>query len=151
MAMDGLKAFGVPAVAIDGDADRFMAALSDGYDVSFGDPSDLRLMKTVGVTNARALALGKSRYEISSEVTEYVNETYPDLARFVVVESETEAEQHRALGMTAVINRSRPEGLDFAASLLRYAGVEEAEIAHWMRRVHDRYQSAPMPRVQPAA
>ncbi|MGJ3230552.1 MAG: cation:proton antiporter [Oceanicaulis sp.] len=151
MAVDGLKAFGVPVVAIDGDADRFMAALSDGYDVSFGDPSDMRLMEAVGVTGARALALGKSRYDISREVTDYVRETYPDLARFVVVESDAEAEKHRALGMTAVINRSWPEGLDFAASLLRYAGVAEADIAHWMRRVHERYDPDPMPGVQPAA
>ncbi|MEQ8406266.1 MAG: cation:proton antiporter [Oceanicaulis sp.] len=151
MALDGLKAFNIPVVAIESDADRFMAALSDGYDVSFGDPSDLRLMKAVGATNARALALGRSRYEISKEITDYVRETYPGLARFVVVADEDEAERHRALGMTAVINRSRPEGLDFAAALLRFAGVEEAEIAHWMRRVHDRYAASPAPRVRPAA
>jgi voltage-gated potassium channel Kch len=123
MALDGLKRFDIPAVAIDSDPRRFMAALADGYDVGFGDPSDLRLMKAVGAVNARALALGQSRYEISKDVTAYVNETFPDLARFVVVEDEAEAEKHRALGMQAVINRSMPEGLDFAAALLRHAGV----------------------------
>lgn len=150
MALDGLKAFGVPAVAIESDADRFMAALTDGYDVTFGDPSDMRLMTAVGATNARALALGQSRYEISREVTDYVHKTYPDLARFVVVDDEAEAEKHRALGMAAVINRSQPEGLDFAAALLRYAGVAEAEIAHWMRRVHDRHRPEPVSGARPA-
>ncbi|XBQ16419.1 MAG: cation:proton antiporter [Oceanicaulis sp.] len=146
MAVDGLAKFGVPYVAIDSDADRFMAASSDGYDVSFGDPSDVRLMDAVGATRARALALAKSRYEISREVTDYVRETYPDLARFVLVDTQAEADRHRALGMTAVLNRSRPEGLDFAAALLRYAGVEEAKIADWMRDVHDAYSATPLPR-----
>ncbi|MCR9130569.1 MAG: cation:proton antiporter [Alphaproteobacteria bacterium] len=132
MALDGLKHFHIPAVAIDSDPRRFMAALADGYDVGFGDPSDLRLMKAVGAVNARVLALGQSRYEISKDVTAYVNETYPDLARFVVVEDETEAEKHRELGMHAVINRSMPEGLDFAAALLSHAGVDEEKIMAWM-------------------
>ena len=151
LAVDGLRRFSVPVVAIDSDAERFMAALSDGYDVTFGDPSDMRLMKAVGVTRARALALGKPRYEISRDVTDYVRETYPDLARFVVVEDEADAERHRSLDMTAVINRSRPEGLDFAAALLRYAGVAEADIAGWMRDVLERYETAPLPGARTAA
>ncbi len=145
LAMDGLKAFNVPVVAIDSDPRRFMAALADGYDVGFGDPSDLRLMKAVGATGARALALGKSRYETSLEVTPYVNETYPGLARFVVVETDAEAEKHRALGMTAVINRSMPEGLDFAAALLTFAGVEEEAVMAWMDKIAATHNPEPLP------
>jgi CPA2 family monovalent cation:H+ antiporter-2 len=145
MAMDGLKRFNIPAVAIDSDPRRFMAALADGYEVSFGDPSDLRLMNAVGAVNARALALAKSRYEISREVTPFVNETYPELQRFVVVDSEAEAERHRALGMHPVINRSSPEGADFAAALLHFAGVDQEAISQWMAELaqtHDLQPSA---------
>lgn len=145
LAMDGLKRFNVPVVAIDGDPRRFMAALADGYDVGFGDPSDLRLMKAVGAVNARALALAKSRYEISRDVTPFVEETYPDLARFVVVDTDEEAEQHRALGMHAVVSRSMPEGLDFAAALLRFAEVNDEDIMTWMEEVTEAHAAEPIP------
>ena len=145
LAMDALTRFEVAHVAIDSDSRRFMAALADGYDVSFGDPSDLRLMKAVGAVNARALALAQSRYEISREVTPYVNETYPGLERFVVVDSPAEADQHRALGMHPVINRSMPEGLDFAAALLRFAGVADDKIMAWMDETAAAHDARPMP------
>ena len=65
MAMDALTRFNIPFVAVEFDAERFLAATADGYDMTFGDPSDVRLMTAVGVTRARALVLGQSRYEIS--------------------------------------------------------------------------------------
>ncbi len=151
LAVDGLRRFGVPYVAIESDADRFMQAVSDGYDVTFGDPSDVRLMKAVGVTRARALALGASRYEISKDVTPYVKETYPDLSRFVVVEDEADKARHEDLNMTAIINMARPEGLDFAVALLRFSQVDEGEIASWMREVIDAYEPERLPGMTEAA
>jgi len=150
LALDALTRFQVPVVAIESDPDRFLAAMSDGYPVTFGDPSDYRLMKAVGVTNARALALAKSRYEISADVTEYVRKTYPDLARFVAVDDEEALERHAELGMHAVITRGAPPGLDFAAALLRFADVPEADIAAWMRDVMDAYEPMGLSELQPA-
>ncbi len=151
MAVDGLRRFNVPYVAIESDADRFMEAVSDGYDVTFGDPSDVRLMKAVGVTKARALALGASRYEISKEVTAYVHETFPDLSRFVVVEDEADRARHEDLNMAGIINTAIPEGLDFAIALLRFARVDEHEIAGWMREVMDAYEPERLPGMTHAA
>lgn len=151
LAVDGLRKFEVPHVAIEADPDRFMAAVSDGYDVTFGDPSDVRLMKAVGVTKARALALGASRYEISKEVTPYVHETYPDMARFVVVEDEVDQERHAELNMVGVINRAKPEGLDFAIELLRFSHIAEDQIAGWIREVNEAYEPERLPGMNAAA
>ncbi|MCP2669863.1 cation:proton antiporter [Maricaulaceae bacterium EIL42A08] len=151
LALDGLRKFHIPYVAIDSDADRFMDAVSDGYDVTFGDPSDVRLMKAVGVTNARALALGEARYEISKDVTPFVQENYPDMARFVVVTDDADRDRHEALNMHAVINRAMPEGLDFAIALLRFAEIEEHKIAGWMREVMDAYEPERLPGMPTAA
>lgn len=137
LAMDALTRFKIPFVAVESDAERFLAATADGYDMTFGDPSDVRLMTAVGVTRARALALGQSRYEISREITPYINATFPDLKRFVAVRTAEEKAAHEALGMSAVITRGQPEGVDFAVALLRFAGVEEARIARWLDEVHE--------------
>lgn len=149
MAMDALTRFDIPFVAVDFDAERFLAATADGYDMTFGDPSDVRLMTAVGVTRARALALGQSRYEISREITPYINETFPDLQRIVAVRSPEEKAAHEALGMIAVITHGQPEGVDFAVAVLRFAGVEEAGIARWLAEVHEAH-SAARPSLLPA-
>ena len=151
LAYDALTEFDVPVVAIDSDPDRFLAAIADGYDVIFGDPSDARLMNALGVTRAQALALAQSRYEISREVTPYMRETHPGLARFVAVESEAERARHAALGMNAVVVRGRPEGIDFATALLRFAGIEPERIAAWIARVNEAYEPELLPMTRPAA
>ncbi|MFN3835803.1 MAG: hypothetical protein ACK4NO_07875 [Glycocaulis sp.] len=43
------------------------------------------------------------------------------------------------LGINAILNRSQPEGLDFALALLRYAEIPAEEINAWMREVIEAY------------
>lgn len=137
LAADALRAHGVPHVAIEVDPDRFLAATADGYSVTYGDPADLRLMDAIGGTRARAVAIAVPRYEISRELTPIVLERYPDLGRFVAVADETDRDRHAALGMKAVITRGLPRGIEFAAELPRFAGVDEQRIAEWMRSVRE--------------
>ena len=76
------------------------------------------------------------------EITPYINATYPDLQRIVAVRSSEEKVAHEALGMIAVITRGQPEGVDFAVTVLRFAGVEEAAIARWLAEVHEAHAGA---------
>lgn len=131
--IDALRRFRVPFAAIETDPDRFMAARADGYDVAFGDPGDMRMMETLGAPRARALAVSNARYEVSVEVSPFVREQFPNLARFVAVDDDEDAERHRAIGMEAVVNRSKPRGLDFAAAVLRFLEVPNEQIGRWMR------------------
>jgi len=137
LAADALLAHGVPHVAIEFDPDRFLAATTHGYDVTYGDPADLRLMDAIGGTGARAIALALPRYDISRELTPVVRERYPNLGRFVAVADESDRARHAALGMRAVTTRGLPQGIEFAAELLRFAGVSGEAIAEWMRGVRE--------------
>jgi len=89
-----------------------------------------------------ALVLGQSRYEISKEITPFINATYPDLQRIVAVRTLEEKAAHEALGMIAIITRGQPEGVDFAVAVLRFAGVEESGIARWLAEVHEAHSAA---------
>lgn len=139
LAYDALTRFGIPVIAVESDPDRFLAAIADGYAVTFGDPSDTRLLRAIDVTDARALAISAPRYEISAEITPYIRENFPELERFVAVTDEADQRRHQALGIHAILNRSQPEGLDFALALLRYAEIPAAEINAWMREVIEAY------------
>ncbi len=137
LAADALRAHDIPHVAIEVDPTRFLAATAHGYDVIYGDPSDLRLMDAIGATRARAVALALPRYDISRELTPIVRERYPNLGRFVAVMDESDRSRHMALGMNAVTTRGVPRGIEFAAELLRFAGVAEERIAAWMNEVRE--------------
>ncbi|AZU03557.1 glutathione-regulated potassium-efflux system protein KefB [Glycocaulis alkaliphilus] len=147
MAYNALTRFDIPVIAIESDPDRFLSAIADGYAVTFGDPSDTRLLRAIDVTEARALVLSAPRYEISAEITPYIRENFPELQRFVAVKDEPDRRRHEALGMHAIINRSQPEGLDFALALLRYADIPESDIHEWMQEVVEAYDPDPAFRV----
>ncbi|WP_439633435.1 cation:proton antiporter domain-containing protein [Glycocaulis sp.] len=147
MAYNALTRFDIPVIAIESDPDRFLSAIADGYAVTFGDPSDTRLLRAIDVTEARALVVSAPRYEISAEITPYIRENFPELERFVAVKDELDRRRHEALGMHAIINRSQPEGLDFALALLRYAEIPESDIHEWMQEVVEAYAPDPAFRV----
>jgi Kef-type K+ transport system membrane component KefB len=143
LTADALRLHGVPHVAIEIDPDRFLAATADGYAVTWGDTADLRLMDAIGATGARAVALALPRFDLSRELTPIVRERYPGLGRFVAVADEADRERHAALGMTPVLTRGLPHGIEFAAALLRFAGVAEERIASWLRSVCEAHAQAP--------
>jgi hypothetical protein len=147
MAYSALTRFNIPVIAVESDPDRFLSAIADGFAVTYGDPSDTRLLRAIDVTEARALAIGAPRYEISAEITPYIRENFPELERFVVVNDERDRLRHQALGMHAILNRSQPEGLDFALALLRYAEIPESDIQEWMQDVIEAYAPDPAFRV----
>ena len=128
---EALRFFERPAIAIEGDADRFSAAVADGYEALFGEASDMRFMETIGVHEARAIVLTAARYEISSEVTPIVRERYPHLTRYVAASSEADAVLHAGLGMRPILDNDPLPGLQLAKAVLRFAGVQEADVESW--------------------
>lgn len=134
---DGLEAQGIAYTAFEMDHDRFIKAHADGYPVAFGDVADLRLMETVGMSQRPMIVITIARYEISQALTPIVRERYPNLTRYVSVESDEERQRFEALGMKAIVTRSVPKGLDLAAVVLRELQVGDDTIHKWMQRQQD--------------
>ena len=135
---DGLEAHDIPYTAFEIDHDRFVKAQTDGYLVAFGDLADMRLAETIKMAQARTITINITRYEISKALTPIVSERYPNLSRFVSVESEGEKKKFEALGMRAIVARSFPKGLDMAAAVLKAHDVDELKIENWMRRQQEK-------------
>lgn len=141
LAIDALRHFERPYIALESDPQRFVAAISDGYHGAFGDAADLRLIDLVGASHARALVIGVPRFEISRDLTPIVRERYPDMTRFVSVETPEDVVRFRALGMEPHLSRTAPLGIELAAALLAGLGVEEADIAEWVATQRDRRET----------
>jgi monovalent cation:H+ antiporter-2, CPA2 family len=136
--VDALEANDVAYDAVEMDYDRFLAASADGYRVAFGDIGDVRLMETLGMAERSAVVVTIVRYDVSNALTPIMRDRYPNLIRFITVDSEEDRARFEALGMRPVVNRSVPRGLDLAAEVLRSQGVDETRIQSWMQRQQER-------------
>ncbi|MGP1395446.1 MAG: cation:proton antiporter domain-containing protein [Inquilinaceae bacterium] len=148
---DALFAFDLPFVAVERDPDRFGRATGDGYPVSFGDGTDLRLLETLGIRRAAGLAVTIPRYEVSQAISPLVRQQFPNLVRYVAVDLAEDEEKFRALGLRPVVCRTTPAGLELAALILTDAGIAENRIAAWMRDEQDRFLAAGDGRTRSAA
>jgi CPA2 family monovalent cation:H+ antiporter-2 len=137
LAVDALVDFNIPYIATDSDPDRFLAAVADGYNVSFGDASNMKLIDAVGGSNARAVVLGKARYAVSKEVTPSITRRFPDLVRLVAVESLHDLDRHLELNMRAHLVASEPKGIEMVADMLRILGIPDEDLAGWLSREAD--------------
>lgn len=131
---DGLSAHGIPYRAIEKDHDQFVQARADGYQVGFGNATDLRLMETIRIAHADTIAVTFANYSIAKELSPIVQARYPNLTRIVAVETEAEQEKFNALGMLAIIQHTFPKGMDIAAIILQQHSVEHEKIEKWMQR-----------------
>lgn len=136
--VDALIAHKLPYFAIEMDYDRFVSANRDGYNVAFGDAGDLRLMETIEMSKAKCVVITIVRYDVSRDLTPVINQRYPDLTRFISVDSENEKNKFESLGMKAVIEHSHPKGIDIAAQVLGSEGISSEEIKIWMQQEQER-------------
>ena len=67
-----------------------------------------------------------------------MRDRYPNLVRFIAVDTEEDEKRFEAVGMRPVVNRSVPRGIDTAAAVLRSRHVEESKIQAWVQRQHER-------------
>jgi CPA2 family monovalent cation:H+ antiporter-2 len=137
LAVDALIDFDIPYIATDGDPDRFLSAVADGYNVSFGDAANMKLIEAVGGSNARAVVLGKARYEVSKEVTPSINRRFPDLVRLVAVETIHDLDRYLELNIRAHLVAGEPKGIEMVADMLRVLSVPDKELTDWLSREAD--------------
>ncbi len=114
--------------------DCFVEACSNGYPVGFGDATDLRLMDTIKMSQAKIIVITFSDYDIASELAPIVLEQYSGLCLMVSVKTEEDKIQFNALGMEAITQHSFPRGLDMASAVLQKYGVDKEKIQKWMKK-----------------
>jgi Kef-type K+ transport system membrane component KefB/voltage-gated potassium channel Kch len=134
LAIDALSDHAIAYVATEYDPERFLAAVSDGYRVSFGDATNMKLIDAIGGSNARAVVLGVSRFEVSQEVTPTVRRKFPGLARIVAVDTADDVPRYAELGIRAHVSAAAPEGIEMVTDMLRVLGISDTAVASWMRR-----------------
>jgi len=140
--VDALETHGISYRAFDFDHQRFVNARTDGYPVAFGDLADLRLAETIEIAHARTLVITVARYEISKNLTPIVQTRYPNLRRFVAVETDDDRKRFEPLGMKAIVSLSFPKGIDLAEAVLYEHDVPSDKISQWISRQQEQVLDA---------
>ncbi|SFJ98144.1 cation:proton antiporter [Methylocapsa palsarum] len=135
---DALNEFEIGYQAIERDQSRYADAIADGYAVFFGDGADPRIWEPVQMHQRKIAVITEPTLEISRALTPLADQYYPDLKRFAAISDAASIEDFLAAGLTPVVDRSMPPGLDMAAAVLSDLGVDGAAVGTWMRRQQDR-------------
>jgi CPA2 family monovalent cation:H+ antiporter-2 len=135
---DALAAHGLSYKAIELDNKRFVSARRDGYDVVFGDGTDLRLMDAIEIAHAKTLVITEPVLEIAKEITPISRKRYPNLQRIASVEDEKQRQEFESLEIMSIIDRSFPKGLDIAGVTLKSHNIDENKVVKWKKRQQSR-------------
>ena len=135
---DALNAHDISYQALEADHQRFLQVSEEGYNVAFGDATDLRLMDTIRLADADTVIVTTPLYEAALDLTPVIRERYPNLTSIISVRNEEEQKKFEALNLDAIIARSFPRGLELAVAVLSSQNVEQENITSWMKRQQDR-------------
>lgn len=135
----GLRANGVPYIAVDHDRKRFLEATAAGYIVAYGQTDDLRFWNMLGVSQARAMCITSPRYDVARDIAPVVQKLYPNLKRYAAVNDSADGVRFAALGLTPFHNRGAPPGLEMACAVLRQLGLEDDKVETWSEEEHYTY------------
>jgi CPA2 family monovalent cation:H+ antiporter-2 len=133
LVADALTSFGIGYYAVEREQARLRAATADGYRVGFGDGADARLWTAVDLAEREVSVLTAPVAETIEDARAVMKANYPKLKRFAYAPDEEVAKKLRALGLTAVADRSGFPGLALATAVLKERGVAEEKIGRWIK------------------
>ena len=131
---DALSEFKIGYAAIERDERRLRQAVADGYNVAFGDITDPRIWEPMALQGRHLNILTSPDFETARDLVPEVERRFPDLNRIAVVDDAEDAERYRSIGITPVIERSMPRGLDTTREILSRLEVDPDRIDAWLRR-----------------
>ena len=140
-----LSAQQIEHLALETDPDRLDAGRADGFHVAYGDPWSFDLLRTLGISSARALILGEARGAQAIDLIARVRREHPGLPVLVrAVDGETAAGAAAAGADVCVKPTTVPTEL--AMETLRRLGVTDEDARRW----RDAFEPSPYERADKA-
>jgi CPA2 family monovalent cation:H+ antiporter-2 len=135
---DALVDFGINYHAIERDQRRLQDAVADGYEASFGDSGDVRIWEPLALHARKISVLTAPDIDVLTHTTPVAAANYVDLRRFAVVSDEAKGTPFRNIGMSVIVDRGVPPGVDVARTVLTELGIPATAIEAWVQRARER-------------
>jgi hypothetical protein len=131
--VDALIAFDVGYHAVERDERRLRAAIADGYEVSFGDGTDLRLWQSVDLHGRKISVITAPDFADLQHTTGPARRDYPHLKRLALAKNGDEANRLRSIGLKPIVDKGDVRGIALAVAVLSELGYTGSEIRFWVR------------------
>jgi CPA2 family monovalent cation:H+ antiporter-2 len=131
----------IPSIALDLDPVRVRDARDAGKPVIYGDATRREVLEAVGVTRARALAIGFNDVPAALRILEASRHLRPDMPVIVRTVDDAHLERLMAAGATEVVPESLEGSLMMGSHLLLLLDVPVSRLVRHVREVRrDRYR-----------
>lgn len=123
-----LTEHGVPFIGLDLDSDQVTKAREAGLPVYYGDGSLERVLRSVGVAQARAAVITVNGGRVAERAVVNIRQSAPDLAIVARARDRTQESVLDGIGATAVIPETVEASLQMAGLVLRSVGVADEAV-----------------------
>jgi CPA2 family monovalent cation:H+ antiporter-2 len=128
----------IPWLAIESDAAVVKAARSNGLPVWFGDIHHQQLLASMGLAQARGVALTLNNYELSGRLAQELAKNWPLLPIWIRARDRTQARTlFKGQGQIEPVPENLEISLQLAAHILRGMEVSEDAILHRLQLERD--------------
>lgn len=134
-----LSAEAIPYVVIDDNHERVARARAAGLPVFFGDASKAHVLRSVGIEQARAVAVAVSSPKYATRIVHVIRENWPKMPIFGRARDPEHAKKLIAAGVTATVPITLHASLELGSTLLESLGRDRNTIdklADTIREIH---------------
>ena len=124
-----LQAGNVPYLAIESNADRVLEGNQDRFSVSYGDASQVDVLKAASIGQARVLICTLDQAGPSVRLVKILRQHYPGIAIHARGRDRQHCDQLLKAGATLTISETLEVSLQFGAEALKFMGVIEEDVA----------------------
>ncbi|CAA7617433.1 Glutathione-regulated potassium-efflux system protein KefB [Candidatus Terasakiella magnetica] len=123
-----LKEHGLSFIALDLDAERVIAAREDGLPVYYGDASQPGVLRSVGISGARAVVITVGGLRQTERTITSIRQAAPGVAVIVRAKDRIHESHLNTIGATAVIPETVEASLQMAGLVLTSAGIDDDKV-----------------------
>ncbi|MDO8605923.1 MAG: monovalent cation:proton antiporter-2 (CPA2) family protein [Phaeospirillum sp.] len=123
----------IPFIALDLDSERVGKAREGGLPVYYGDGSQDRVLRSVGIVRAQAAVITVNTGRMAERAIASIRQVAPGLAVVARARDRIQEKVLDGIGATAVVPETVEASLQMAGLVLRSAGVTDDKVEHSLR------------------
>ena len=118
-----LEAANIPYLAIENDAERVLKGRREGHPVFYGDASQVELLKTAGVEQARVIVCTLNQPVPAVRMIKILRQNYPNIAIHARGQNHFHCEELLEAGATIAVSETLEASLQLGSESLKSMGV----------------------------
>ncbi len=123
-----LRKRGINYLIIDNNHRVVRLEKSNGYNIYYGDPMNIDILKHIGTERAESVIVAMDDEIACIKITRFIHENFPNVSIISKSENFNNAERFRRVGANMVVSKNLETGLQLSKAAMLSAGINSNEI-----------------------